>query len=192
MYRAFTLKILQNNVPPGDAGAVGRLVETTHVALKREDHELRVLLDGVDVTGLIRAPEVTKTVSVVSGIKVVRAAMVREQRAMGAGGGVVLEGRDIGTVVYPDADLKIFLVASLKERARRRLQELRLQEADANLEAVEREMSERDRQDSTRAESPLRKAHDAVEIDTTGLTIEAQVTQIVTRAKAIAGGGGRE
>jgi cytidylate kinase len=168
------------------------LVETTHVALKREDHELRVLLDGVDVTGLIRAPEVTKTVSVVSGIKVVRAAMVREQRAMGAGGGVVLEGRDIGTVVYPDADLKIFLVASLKERARRRLQELRLQEADANLEAVEREMSERDRQDSTRAESPLRKAHDAVEIDTTGLTIEAQVTQIVTRAKAIAGGGGRE
>lgn len=105
--------------------------------------------------------------------------MVREQRRMGEKGGIVLEGRDIGTVVFPDADVKFFVVASINERARRRLREIRQTGVEANLEDLERELEERDRTDSTRSESPLQRADDAIEVDTSSLTIDQQVELVV-------------
>jgi len=122
---------------------------------------------------------VTGAVSAVSSLREVREAMVREQRALGREGGLVLEGRDIGTVVFPDADLKFFMVAGIEARARRRALELRANGVDADLSALMREIEERDRKDSTREESPLRKAQDAVEIDTSSMTIEEQVDMVV-------------
>ncbi|MGB6649649.1 MAG: (d)CMP kinase, partial [Bacteroidota bacterium] len=146
-----------------------------------EDHAgvLRVFLDDEDVTEEIRTSEVTRSVSSVSSLRSVRRAMVREQRRMGEKGGIVLEGRDIGTVVFPDADVKFFVVASINERARRRLREIRQTGVEANLEDLERELEERDRTDSTRSESPLQRADDAIEVDTSSLTIDQQVELVV-------------
>jgi cytidylate kinase len=187
MYRAITLKILRRGIRPDDDRAIGGILDGTRVELQKTAEGLQVLLDGLDVSKEIRTPEVSRAVSSVSSIKEVRAVMVREQRSMGAGGGIVLEGRDIGTVVFPDADLKIFLVAKPEERARRRLEELRLQGVTSELQTILQEMRERDRLDSTRAESPLRQAEDAVEIDTTGLTVEEQVQRIVELARNVEG-----
>ncbi len=179
MYRAVTLKVLRAGLDPLDEERVGRLMESTRVALEERAGALRVLLDEVDVTEEIRTPEVTRAVSSVSSLRAVRQAMVREQRRMGEEGGIVLEGRDIGTVVFPDADLKFFLVASIGERARRRLLELRQRGVDADLEELEGELEERDRIDSTRSESPLQRADDAIEVDTSNLTIDQQVEMIL-------------
>jgi cytidylate kinase len=114
--------------------------------------------------------------------------MVREQRRMGAEGGIVLEGRDIGTVVFPDADVKFFMIAGIESRARRRAQELRTKGAEPDLDGLMKEIRERDSLDSTRKESPLRKADDAIEIDTSDMTIEEQVRTVVDRVRRIAEG----
>ena len=188
MYRAVTLKFLRNGVRPDDAAAVTALLQKTRVELKKTGETLQVLLDGEDVSKEIRTPEVSRATSAVSSLRQVREVMVREQRALGTDGGIVLEGRDIGTVVFPDADLKIFLVAGLEERARRRMEELRAQGVQADLPSILTDMRERDRLDSTRTESPLRRAADAAEVDTTGLTIEAQVERIVGLARKVEGG----
>jgi cytidylate kinase len=119
----------------------------------------------------------------VSRHKVVRQAMVREQRRMGEEGGVVLEGRDIGTVVFPDADLKFFVVAHIEERARRRQKDLRALGRDSSVEELIGEMQERDRRDSTREESPLRRASDALELDTSCLTIDEQVRFVLEKVR---------
>ncbi len=183
MYRAVTLKVLRSGVEPEDRRGVAALLETTRVLLRVEGGILRVLLDGEDVTEEIRSPEVTRAVSAVSSLPEVRQVMVREQRAMGAGGGIVLEGRDIGTVVFPDAECKFFLIAGIDVRAKRRLKELREKGISAELEELENEIRTRDRLDSTRELSPLRKAEDAVEIDTSELTIEEQVDEVVRIVK---------
>jgi CMP/dCMP kinase len=188
MYRAFTLKILRNAVRPDNQAAITRLLASTHVELRDVAGVLRVSLDGEDVSDHIRTPEVTKAVSAISSIKEVRAAMVREQRRLGSRGGIVLEGRDIGTVVFPDADLKIFLIASLEARAGRRKREMEARGTATTVDTLVREIHERDLQDSTRRESPLRKAADAIEIDTTDLTLEEQVARIVELARARDGG----
>jgi len=189
MYRAVTLKILRREIELNDVAKIAKLVSTTRVELsylsadrQSADSSLKVSLDGEDVTHDIRSLEVTKAVSAVSSIKEVRAAMVREQQKMGEGGGIVMDGRDIGTVVFPDAGLKIFMVASIHERARRRAEELSAKGLAANLELLKKEIAERDRLDSTRNESPLRKADDAVELDTSNLTIDEQVEFIVDKA----------
>lgn len=192
MYRAVTLKVLERGLSPHDIEAVSNLIDSTTVELKRRDSSLRVLLDGKDVTDRIRDPDVTRAVSAVSRIRRVREAMVKQQRTMGMSQGVVLEGRDIGTVVFPDADLKIFLVASLEARAERREKELTEKGINISRPELMDEIEERDKLDSTRAESPLKRAADAIEIDTSKLSIQQQVGFVVEKAREILDRMGKE
>jgi cytidylate kinase len=184
MYRAMTLKVLSAGIDPGDTARVGTLAGGTTVTISVSGGVTGILLDGADVTGRIRTPEITRAVSQVSSIAAVRMVMVREQRRLASGGGVVLEGRDIGTVVLPDADVKIFLVADETERARRRQKELLEKQVEVPLEVLVDEIHERDRKDSSRDLSPLRRAADAFEVDTSGLTIEGQVERILEIVRA--------
>jgi cytidylate kinase len=185
MYRAVTVKVLENGVSPEDAAAISKLMDSTDVELRKSGSELRVFLDGKDVTERIRDSDVTRSVSAVSKIRKVREAMVQRQRALSEHQGGVLEGRDIGTVVFPNADLKIFLVASLDARAKRRQDELTKRGTENTLETLKGEIVRRDNLDSNREESPLKRAHDAIELDTSGLTIEEQVDFVVKKAKEI-------
>lgn len=190
MYRAMALKVLRNKISSDDAASIAQLTETTTVRLVfREDKKsVDVLLDNEVVNNEIRTLEVTNIVSNVSIVPEVRTRMVDAQRAMGAEGGIVLEGRDIGTVVFPRAELKIFMVANPRERAKRRLKELNEKNISVTLEELEREILERDMIDSNRELSPLKKADDAFVLDTTNLSIEEQVEVIVEKAKKIIGG----
>jgi cytidylate kinase len=146
----------------------------------------RVFVGGRDVTADIRTPEVTRVVSPVSAHAPVRSAMVRLQRSLAGEGGAVLEGRDIGTVVVPGAEVKIFLVASTRLRAERRLREMRARGIDAAIEEVERDIVRRDAYDSERASSPLRRAIGSVEVDTSALTIDGQVERVIDIARSTA------
>ena len=170
MYRAVALAAIEANVDPADSEAVTALAERADIDLEGDPDSLKVLLDGRDVTEQIRTETVTAMSSVVSSITGVRRAMVERQRAMGQRG-AVLNGRDIGTVVFPDADLKFFLTAAAEERAERRFNEERLANVSVSFEHTMAEMIERDRRDSTRADSPLKIAADAIVIDSSGLSI---------------------
>lgn len=185
MYRAMALKVLRSKVDPKDSEKVAELAATTTVRLALRDGKVRIVLDGEEVSGEIRLPEVTNMVSPVSTVADVRQLMVKEQRAMGDEGGIVLEGRDIGTVVFPKAELKIFMLADARERAVRRRKELETKGVTITVEELEKEILERDRIDSGRAVSPLTKAEDAIELDTTHLSIEEQVNFIVEKARKI-------
>lgn len=183
MYRAVAEKVLRLGINPDDSDAVSGILGSTTVELKRDAGSLSVYLDGEDVSKKIRTVEVTRAVSAVSRIPAVRQAMVAQQRNMGRAGGVVLEGRDIGTVVFPDADVKVFMVAGLEARARRRKEELQRSGNEVSLVVLMREIDERDHKDSTRQTSPLQKADDAIELDTSALTIEEQVEFVVKEAR---------
>lgn len=185
MYRAITLKVLEESVPLSDGDRIAELAEKSEVRLEGSDGANRIFLNGKDVTDRIRSAEVTKSVSTVSSIQRVREVMVREQRKIAAKGGVVLEGRDIGTVVLPDADLKVFMVADVSERARRRKKELALSGIEVDEKSLTKDIEERDHKDSTRDASPLKQAEDAVVLDTSDITIEEQVDFIVGRAKEL-------
>jgi len=185
MYRAMALKVLRNKIAPNDSEKVAALANNTTVRLVSNNGKVRVLLDGEEVSDEIRLPEVTNIVSPVSTVSEVRKLMVNEQRAMGNESGIVLEGRDIGTVVFPKAELKIFMLADARERALRRKKELDAKGVAVSLIELEKEILERDRIDSERAVSPLRKAEDAIELDTTSLSIKQQVEFIVAKAKNI-------
>ncbi|MBM2844938.1 MAG: Cytidylate kinase [Bacteroidetes bacterium] len=185
MYRAVTLKVLMAGLRPDDEEGINRLIGSTRIELRSAGEEIRVILDGHDVTDGIRTSEVTRAVSAVSRFRRVRERMVEEQRRIGNGQGIVLEGRDIGTVVFPNADLKVFLVAGIEARAKRRQAELRAQGVETDMAQLVREIEERDRLDSTRMESPLRKAPDAVVLDTSNLTIDEQVEFVVQKAREI-------
>jgi cytidylate kinase len=185
MYRAMTLKVLSQGIDPNNGAEVERVAEQTEIRLERETGSLRVFVDGRDVTEEIRRPEVERAVSAVSSYRKVREVMVREQRRMGERGGIVLEGRDIGTVVFPEAGLKIYMVANVEERARRRQKELEAQGIKTSIEDLVREIVMRDDRDSNRALSPLRKADDAIILDTSTMTIDQQVDFIVKKAKEI-------
>jgi len=185
MYRAVTLKALDEKIDLSDRKEIVHLAQTSTVRLEVKDGTTNVFLEGTEVTKRIRSQQVTRSVSTVSSYKGVREIMVRAQQKMAAKGGVVLEGRDIGTVVLPKAELKIFLVASVEERARRRKKDLSLAGIEADQDDVVKEIEDRDQKDSTREASPLRKAPDAIELDTSYLTIEDQVDFILERAKEI-------
>jgi len=191
MYRALALKVVREKIKPWEEGRLREMLGRTEVRLEEGDGGLRVLLDGEDVTDLVRSPEVTRAVSWVCALPFVREAMVQLQRRMAAGGGVVMEGRDIGTIVVPDAEVKVFLDADVRERARRRWRELREKGMDVSLEDVERELEERDRKDSAREHSPLRRAPDAILVDTTNLSVEEQVERIVRMVKAYVQAAGK-
>ena len=178
MYRGISLKCIQEDVNMEDAAQLNHLLTHTKFEFAAEG-ESALLMDGVDISAEITSVEVTDFVSQVSAISEVREKLVQYQRKMAEGLNVVLEGRDIGTVVFPNADHKFFLVADINERARRRKKEMEAKGEVVSLEELTAEMLERDRKDSTRKHSPLKKAEDAVEIDTTGISIEEQVNRIV-------------
>jgi cytidylate kinase len=178
-YRALTLKVLESGVSPEDGANVLQLAESSQIELQPQADKNRVLLDGRDVTQAIREPRVTNAISPISENSKVRAIMVEKQRAIGRNGGVVMEGRDIGTVVFPDADLKIFMHASLDERARRRQDEMVTMGITRDLETLRQEIARRDQKDSNRKIAPLVQAVDAILLDTTSMTIEQQVEFII-------------
>ena len=185
MYRALTVKALEEKIDLTDENALTKLAKRSKIELKKENNKYRTLLDGKDVSEKIREPEVSRNVSVVCMPKGVRKRMVTLQQEMGKKGGVVLEGRDIGTVVFPNAHLKIFMIASIEERAKRRKKDLEAKGYEVNLKQLKQEIMMRDKKDSTRENSPLTKAKDALLLDTTNLTIQKQVDWIVDRAKEI-------
>jgi len=185
MYRAMTLKVLQQGIDIHDKHAIALLADKTEISLEQRNNELQVLLDNNDVTAAIRTQAVTKSVSAVSMVKEVRELMVRAQRKMSERGSIIVEGRDIGTVVFPHADLKFFMVADVHKRAVRRHKELHQQGVDVSIEALVKEIHERDQKDSGRELSPLRKSDDAIEIDTSNLSIEEQVNVIVQKVEEI-------
>ncbi len=185
MYRAVAWAVLERDVPVEDEGAVTALTERLEIevtdASETDGRQYSVLVDGVDVTWAIRTPAVDANVSRVSAYGGVRRALVAKQRRVAAERPVVMVGRDIGTVVLPRADLKLYLDASVEERARRRWAEMKKRGKDADYQAVLRSMRRRDRIDSTRDISPLRPAADAVRIDTTDL----EVTEVVNKAEQL-------
>ncbi|MBI3111338.1 MAG: (d)CMP kinase [Ignavibacteriales bacterium] len=185
MYRAITLRVLEERIALDDVKSIRSVAERSKVRLERIDHANRVLLDGRDVTKEIRSREVTRAVSMISSYQPVRDVLVREQRRIAKDGGVVLEGRDIGTVVLPMADLKIYMVASADERATRRKKELEQSGTIVDRNVLEQEILERDRKDTTRAASPLQKAADAIELDTSSLTIDQQVEFVIAKANKV-------
>lgn len=178
MYRALTLKVIRAGIDAADQSAVVRLAEKTAIHFNSINGDMRVFLDGEDVSDEIRKLEVTALASSVSEVPRVREVLVGIQREIGRAGGVVLEGRDIGTVVFPDADLKVYLQADLHIRAIRRQRELTSGGFEVTLEDVKEELVRRDMHDSSRAHSPLQRASDAVITDTTNLMIEEQVDVI--------------
>lgn len=179
MYRAFALYCKQWDVTSPDDAQVASLVERVYIDF---DEAGNILLEGKDVTDEIQAPDIAVLASQFSARAEVREKMVALQQEIGGDGGVVLDGRDIGTVVFPDAELKVFLVASAEARAERRFNELTSKGMNVKIEALTKEIEDRDKRDSERALSPLRKAGDAVELDTTSLTIEEQVAKVVVLA----------
>lgn len=179
MYRAMALKVLERGLKIDQVDAISEVAGNTQIRFDYGAAPPRILLDGRDITDKIRTREVSAASSAVSAIKAVREVMVREQRKIGEQGGIVLEGRDIGTVVFPDADLKIFMVAAVDERARRRQREMAAKNATVDLDTLQNEIIQRDTQDSHREISPLRRADDAILLDTSNLTIEQQVDFVI-------------
>jgi cytidylate kinase len=186
MYRALALKVLRQEVDLADDARLTELVRSTAIDLQEKSGWLEVLLDGRDVAAEIRTPEVSQMASKVSAVKAVRARMLELQRLMGRRGSVVAEGRDIGTVVFPEAEVKIFLDASVRERARRRFEELRATGRGADFDATLREMEERDKRDSERDLAPLRKADDALLIDSSSVDAEAVAAMVLSKIRKIA------
>ncbi|HZN05962.1 MAG TPA: (d)CMP kinase [Pyrinomonadaceae bacterium] len=178
MYRAIALAVIEASMDPSDKEAVTELAQRMDINLEGDPDSLKVLLSGRDVTEQIRSEIVTATSSIVSSIPGVRRAMVARQREMGKRG-AVLNGRDIGTVVFPDADMKFFLTASPEKRAERRFQEDLATNSSVTLAQTLTEMIERDRRDSTRADSPLKIADDAIVIDSTGLSIDETFAELM-------------
>lgn len=179
MYRAVTWKALEQQIPMDDQAAIAKVAENTEIVLETTPDGTKVFVDGEDITAHIRSAPVTANVSAVAKIRAVRDILVNKQKQMASDGSVVMDGRDIGTKVLPDAEVKIFLTASIEERARRRLAEMGLPETDAAFKKLKREIAARDRTDSCRSASPLKKSPDAVVVDTTGLTIEQVVEKIL-------------
>ncbi|MBI4480758.1 MAG: (d)CMP kinase [Acidobacteria bacterium] len=183
MYRAVALAALETGTPLDDADALGAIAARADFRFETSASGNRLWLNGRDVTEAIRSAEVTRAASIVSTHALVRAHLVERQRALGAAGGVVMEGRDIGTVVFPVAEVKIFLDASPEVRGQRRLKDQE-SAAASSAEAILREIAERDRRDQTREISPLASAPDAVRIDTTQLTADEVADQIAEIAGA--------
>ncbi|MFZ1496305.1 MAG: (d)CMP kinase [Saprospiraceae bacterium] len=188
MYRAVTLYFMRHQVDLTNTETVLRALEAINIHFERIENNNRTFLNDEDVEGFIRTPEVSANVSQVAAISEVRRAMVKQQQAMGKRRGIVMDGRDIGTVVFTDAELKIFLTADKSIRAQRRLDELAAKGYNISKKEVLHNLEERDRIDSTREDSPLRKAVDAIEIDNTHLSREAQTKQVLELAlQAISG-----
>lgn len=179
MYRAVGYKARSRGVSPEDREAVKHLMEDTDIDFADGD----IILDGEIINDKIRTPEISKAASLYSAIPEVREKLVEIQRKMGMRKSVIMDGRDIGTNVFRDAEYKIFLTASAKERAERRFEELTAKGQKVDFDEVLRDIEKRDHDDMTRALNPLRKAEDAVEIDTTGLSIDEVIERVLKEIK---------
>jgi CMP/dCMP kinase len=178
MYRAIGMKAMQQNALLNDHQEIVEVARTSKIELKNSEGCFRVFLDGMDVSEAIRTEPVSRAASIVSSISEVRKVLVQAQQKMGLAGAVVMEGRDIGTKVFPNADLKVFLDASEITRAQRRFEQNRLNGVGGSFDGTMAEIHERDQRDRQRADSPLTQAEDAVYIDTSDKTV-AEVTQII-------------
>jgi cytidylate kinase len=178
MYRTVALMASRQGVATGDDVSLDRICAGLDLSFQRDNGCCRVIANSEDVSEAIRSPEISMLTSAISARKVVRDHMQRLQRDMGHDGGVILEGRDIGTAVFPDAELKLFLTASAEERGLRRYKELKAKGQDVELEQTIAEVIQRDRQDEGREHAPLRRADDAVLIDSTGKSIEEVLVEM--------------
>ena len=178
MYRSVAWKFLQTG-EAFDEAFISKLSQEMVIEFKPEANVNRVFVDGTEVTATIRSAEVTANVSRVAAIGAVREAMVDQQRRMGEAGGVLMDGRDIGTVVFPNAEVKIFLTATVEERAMRRYKELVAKGEQVVLEELQKDIAERDKQDMEREISPLRQAEDAIYLDTSDMTIDEVTAYIL-------------
>jgi CMP/dCMP kinase len=179
LYRAIALKIRMASLSPDNREKIAALCGSTIIALRERDGATRIVLDGEDVTELIRTPEISMLASTISALPEVRGALLSVQRDSARDGGVVAEGRDMGTIVFPGADVKFFLTASAGERSRRRWLELTDRGHEVTLEEVLRDVVQRDRQDSEREIAPLRPSDDGVLVDSTGKTIDEVVEEML-------------
>ncbi len=180
MYRAVALYLLESGIDVNDRNAVAEKCKGASVDIKYEDGIQNVYLNGVNVTGRLREEAVGNTASVTSAVPEVRAQIFSLQRGLADRGGVIMDGRDIGTVVMPDADVKIYLTASSEVRANRRVKELIEKGEAADFEEIKKDIEERDHRDMTREISPLKQADDAILVDTSDMTIEQVVEKIVS------------
>lgn len=180
MYRAVGYKAIKSGVSVSDLAAVENMLKNTTVDVRVEDGVQHVYLDGEDVSGVIRTPEVSRAASDISALPPVRHAMVDLQRIIAAKQDTVLDGRDVGTFVLPNAEHKFFLTASVEERAKRRYKELVGRGENCDFEKIRKDIETRDYNDSHRALAPLKKADDAVEVDTTFMTIEEVADKLAT------------
>lgn len=178
MYRVVTLAVLKNQISLDDHRAIEQLVQTIEIGFSMQDGKQSVFMNGEDVTDEIRSVEVTRNVSAVSALKEVRTRLVHLQREIAENHSIIMDGRDIGTVVLPQAEIKIFLVASVEERAKRRFIENQEKGIEMSYEELVEDIRRRDHIDSTRKESPLKKAEDAIEIDTTTMIIDDVVKTV--------------
>lgn len=180
MYRTITYAALEQKVDIENEEQLMEVVKNVKIEFQQGEDTQLVFLNGQDVSEVIRTPEVTNRVSIVAKHRLVREEMVRRQQELAEKGGVVMDGRDIGTHVLPDAEVKIFMLASVEERAERRHLENMNKGFDSNLEQLKEEIAQRDKLDSEREVSPLKKADDALELDTTSLSIEEVVQKIMS------------
>lgn len=180
MYRAIGWKARREAIDPADESSLAELCSRTDVTIKKDNSDPRFYVDGMDVSGEIRTPEMGMMASAVSKSPAVRARLLTLQRELGRHGGVVMDGRDIGTVVFPDADLKFYLDASTQERGRRRYRELTAKGMDVHLDRITSEIEERDRQDSGRTLAPLRRADDAILIDSSTMSIDEVLERMLS------------
>ena len=183
MYRAVTLYVQQNNIDINDGLAISTALENIHIDFVPNPEKTQILLNGVDVSDAIRTMEVSEYVSEVSAVKAVRTAMVKQQQALGKKRNIVMDGRDIGTTVFPNADLKIFMTASPQVRAERRFAELSAKGEQLTMEEVKENLAHRDHIDSTREESPLRQAEDAIVLDNSELNQVEQLDFVIQLVK---------
>lgn len=180
MYRAVAWKALQQGIAFDDKERVGKLAEDSLIELTGTVNAMRVLMDGRDITEEIATPQISQAASMISSIPAVRRALVARQQVMGAGGGVVMEGRDIGTQVFPSAEIKIYLDATAEARAQRRFQEDSARGiAVASFDQMKREIEERDHRDKTRDDSPLMQADGAIHVDSSAMTIDEVVERMM-------------
>ncbi len=185
LYRAIGWKTKKEGLDPSDESVLADLCKRTEVTIKQDNSDPRFYVDGHDVTGDIRTPEMGMMASVVSKSPAVRDRLLTMQRELGNNGGVVMDGRDIGTVVFPDADLKFYLEANAEERGKRRYLELQGKGMDVDLAQITREIRDRDHQDSARSISPLRKADDAFLVDSTSLSIDQVIDRMLAEMKKV-------
>ena len=185
LYRAATLQVLQTNTPLNNPELISKIVAKTDIELVYQNGQNIVLLDGKDVSQDIRMPEISENISKISPIPNVRKFLSKLQQKIAASKNIVVEGRDTGTVVFPSAQLKIFMIATLKDRVERRYKELKEKGLQVDKRDLERQIIERDKSDEEREHSPLKRPDGAIDIDTSKMTIDEQVEFVVEQANKI-------